>query len=143
VLLLPFFLSGHKTMSFLPLNRNLFFSAVLAGLALLPGAARAADAEPLTPPFDLNDPSRIALGKVRFGTTCAAYCHGREGDGGKTPAFKGRKDLTPELAFKTITEGRRTTDVMPPWGNAFTPTEIWELVAYIHHLTTLPPTDQP
>lgn len=104
--------------------------------------APAAAAPVPTPPFDLSDPARIAVGKLRFGSTCAAYCHGREGDGGKTPAFKGRKDLTPELAFKTITEGRRSTDVMPPWGNAFTPEEIWELVAYLQYLSTLPPTVQ-
>jgi mono/diheme cytochrome c family protein len=28
---------------------------------------------------------------------------------------------------------------MPPWGNAFTTEQIWELVAYIQHLSTLPP----
>lgn len=91
-----------------------------------------------TPPFDLNDPARIAAGKARFGSTCAAYCHGREGEGGKTPPFKGRTDLTPENAFKTISEGRRGTDVMPPWGNAFSKEEIWELVAYIHYLGQQP-----
>lgn len=95
--------------------------------------------EPVKPPFDLTDPARIATGKLRFGSTCAAYCHGREGDGGKTPPFKGRTDLTPGFVFKTITEGRRTTDIMPPWGNTFKPDEIWELVAYIQYLGTLPP----
>ena len=90
------------------------------------------------PPFDLLDPVRIASGKARFGSTCAAYCHGREGEGGKPPPFKGRTDLTPEIAFKTISEGRRGTDVMPPWGKAFSQEEIWELVAYIQALGRQP-----
>lgn len=100
-------------------------------------AAALAQAQP-APPFDLGDPARVAAGKLRFGSTCAAYCHGREGEGGKTPPFKGRQDLTPEFTFKTIAEGRRGTDVMPPWGNAFSPEEIWELVAYIQYLGKQP-----
>lgn len=106
----------------------------------LPASAPAAPAAAAagTPPFDLLDPARIASGKARFGSTCAAYCHGREGEGGKTPPFKGRTDLTPEIVFKTISEGRRGTDVMPPWGNAFKPEEIWELVAYIQDLGRQP-----
>lgn len=90
------------------------------------------------PPFDLHDPARVAAGKARFGSNCAAYCHGREGEGGKTPPFKGRQDLTPTAVFRTITDGRRGTDVMPPWGSAFSPDEIWELVAYIQYLGAQP-----
>ncbi|HWH74053.1 MAG TPA: cytochrome c [Methylibium sp.] len=104
-----------------------------AALALGAAAASAADA-----PFDLTDPARIAAGKLRFGSTCAAYCHGNEGSGGKAPAFKGRSDFVAADAYKVITEGRRGADIMPPWGNAFTPEEIWELVAYLQHLSTLP-----
>lgn len=102
--------------------------------AAAPPTAPASAPASSAPPFDLLDPARIAAGKVRFGSTCAAYCHGREGEGGKTPPFKGRTDLTPESTFKTISEGRRGTDVMPPWGNAFSQEEIWELVAYIQAL---------
>ncbi|RTL56408.1 MAG: cytochrome c [Rhodocyclaceae bacterium] len=86
------------------------------------------------PPFDLADPSRIAAGKARFGSTCAAYCHGFEGSGGKTPAFRGRKDFKPAELFKTITEGRRVEDVMPAWGNSYSAEKRWELVAYIMSL---------
>lgn len=89
-------------------------------------------------PFELTDAARIQAGKKRFGSTCAAYCHGAEGEGGKTPRFKGRHDFVPAEAFKVITEGRTGTDVMPPWGRAFTPEQIWELVAYLQFLSTQP-----
>ena len=103
-----------------------------------PPAAEAASANSNGAPFDLTDPVRIAAGKKRFNINCGAYCHGFEGSGGKTPPFKGNKDFTVPMAFKTITEGRRTSDVMPPWGKAFTPEEIWELVAYLQYLSTQP-----
>jgi len=91
-------------------------------------------------PFDLADPARIEIGRKRFGSTCAAYCHGSGGEGGRAPSFKGRTDFVPVEAFRTITEGRRGVDVMPPWGKAYKPEEIWELVAYLQFLTTQPPT---
>lgn len=90
-------------------------------------------------PFDLSDPARITAGKKRFGANCAAYCHGSEGEGGKTPSFKGNKNFSPAAAHKTITEGRTGADVMPPWGNTFTPEQIWELVAYLNFLSKQPP----
>lgn len=97
------------------------------------GSRRSAEPSP-SPPFDLADPARVAAGKARFGSTCAAYCHGFEGSGGKTPAFRGRKDFDPVELFKTITEGRKVEDVMPAWGNSFSAEKRWELVAYIMSL---------
>jgi mono/diheme cytochrome c family protein len=88
--------------------------------------------------FDLSDQARIDAGKKRFGANCAAYCHGSEGEGGKTPRFKGNKDFSPAEAFKTITTGRTGADVMPPWGNTFKPEQIWELVAYLNFLSKQP-----
>lgn len=111
-------------------------AALVAGLCVATGAAFAGDAP--AAPFDLADPARIDAGKRRFGSTCAAYCHGNEGSGGKTPAFRGRTDFVAAEAYKVIVEGRRGADIMPPWGNAFKPEEIWELVAYLQHLSTLP-----
>ncbi|HSV70972.1 MAG TPA: cytochrome c [Methylibium sp.] len=111
-------------------KRSMSLAVALLGLSMAAGAADA--------PFDIKDPARVAAGKLRFGSTCAAYCHGNEGTGGKAPSFKGRKDFVAADAFKTITEGRRGADIMPPWGNAYTPEEIWELVAYLQHLSTLP-----
>lgn len=90
------------------------------------------------PPFELDDPGRVDAGKRRFGSTCAAYCHGSEGAGGRAPAFRGNTKLTAEDAFKTITEGRRGVDIMPPWGTTFSPEQIWELVAYLQHLSKQP-----
>jgi mono/diheme cytochrome c family protein len=103
-----------------------------------PPAAAAASVSATGAPFDLTDPERIAVGKKRFNANCAAYCHGAEGSGGKTPPFKGNKDFSAEAAFKTITDGRRAADVMPAWGKGFKPEEIWELVAYIQFLSTQP-----
>lgn len=100
------------------------------------GTAGATDATQA--PFDLTDAKRIEAGKLRFGTSCAAYCHGSEGMGGRAPRFKGRTDFDPAFAFKTITLGKRGgTDVMPAWGGAYNPEEIWELVAYLQHLAKL------
>ncbi|MEI2679950.1 MAG: cytochrome c [Burkholderiaceae bacterium] len=90
-------------------------------------------------PFDLTDPERIAAGKKRFNSNCAAYCHGAEGSGGKTPPFKGNKNFNVKAALEVITNGRRDSDVMPAWGKGFKPEEIWELVAYIQFLSTQPP----
>jgi mono/diheme cytochrome c family protein len=85
-------------------------------------------------PFDLNDEARINAGKRRFAKTCAGYCHGFEGIGGRAPDFKGRTDLPAEMAYETIFKGRQGADVMPPWGAAFTEEQIWELVAYLQYL---------
>lgn len=91
------------------------------------------------PPFDLSDNSRINIGKKRFNSTCAAYCHGAEGGGGKV-AFKGNLELTPERIYRSILMGKAGADIMPPWGRTFTSVEIWELTAYISYLTKQPPT---
>jgi mono/diheme cytochrome c family protein len=100
--------------------------------------ANAGEAEAAAAPFDLSDQDRINIGKKRFGANCAAYCHGSEGEGGKTPRFKGNKDFSAAVAHKTITEGRTGADVMPPWGKTFTPEQIWELVAYLNFLSKQP-----
>ena len=41
-------------------------------------------------PFDLDDTARIEAGRKRFNKTCAGYCHGFEGKGGRAPDFKGQ-----------------------------------------------------
>lgn len=90
------------------------------------------------PPFPLDDETRIDAGRRRFARTCAAYCHGSEGSGGRAPAFKGNPRFAPDDALKIITEGRRGSDIMPPFGNALTPEQIWELVAYLQALSRQP-----
>lgn len=104
---------------------------------LLAAAATGVRAQP-APSFDLTDEARIAAGKKRFGSTCAAYCHGSEGVGGRAPSMKGNAHFTPESAYKVIAEGRRGADVMPPWGSAFSSEQIWELVAYLQVLSKQP-----
>jgi mono/diheme cytochrome c family protein len=113
------------------MNKDKFLIVALI-LASLCGGARAED----NPPFDLSDPQRIEAGKARFNSTCAGYCHGAEGMGGKAPSFKGRgDDFDPDYAFRTITNGRKGSGaVMPRWSETFTPEQIWELVAYLGFL---------
>jgi mono/diheme cytochrome c family protein len=101
-----------------------------------PSPAMATEDPIVAPSFELTDPERIALGKKRFNKTCAGYCHGSDGVGGRAPDFKGRTDLADEEAYRTIFHGRRTSDIMPPWGAALSPDQIWELVAYIKFLGT-------
>ncbi|WP_235840071.1 c-type cytochrome [Derxia lacustris] len=123
---------------------------LLAGLVAAGTAAAWAHVSPPPPeakaavaaaPFDLDDPARIDAGRKRFNQTCAAYCHGNGGEGGKAPNFKGRPDFEPEAAFQTIVNGRNNgADVMPPWGTAFSTEQIWELVAYLRQLSTEAPT---
>jgi mono/diheme cytochrome c family protein len=114
--------------------------ACLSGILLAWSAPSvlAADGAASAAPFDLSDAARITAGKKRFGANCAAYCHGSEGEGGRTPRFKGNVHFSPEEAFKVITEGRKTADVMPAWGSSFTPEQIWELVAYLNFLSKQP-----
>lgn len=99
-----------------------------------PASDAVASAQNDVAPFDLTDTDRIAAGRRRFNKNCAGYCHGYEGVGGRAPDFKGRTDLPAEAAFRTISEGSRGADVMPPWGNAYSAEQIWELVAYLMHL---------
>ena len=98
----------------------------------------AAQADAPLSPFDLNEPDRIEAGRKRFAKTCAGYCHGHEGVGGRAPDFKGRTDLSAQMAFDTIFHGRMTSDVMPPWGDALSEEQIWELVAYLQYLGRQP-----
>ncbi|MBK7662026.1 MAG: cytochrome c [Sterolibacteriaceae bacterium] len=110
---------------------------LIVAIAAFAGCVQAADTS--APPFDLADQARIEAGKVRFNANCAAYCHGFEGSGGKTPAFRGRADLKPDQVFKVITEGRVGADIMPAWAG-FSEEKRWELVAYIIHLSKQAPT---
>lgn len=139
-------MSASTFLTVVPPVRRLLLLSLLAGLsftcvAVGPAATDAArEAAPsggsLSAPFDLADPARIEVGRKRFNKTCAGYCHGFEGVGGRAPDFKGRKDLPVQVMFETITQGRVGADVMPPWGTAFSAEQIWELVAYLQYLGT-------
>jgi len=87
---------------------------------------------------DLANPDEIAQGKKRFNRTCF-YCHGYEGVGGKGASLQRRSDLTADVIFNTISNGRiRGSSVMPPWKNTLTEEEITQLVAYILSLRAMP-----
>lgn len=105
-----------------------------------PPAAESGAAVPMASvaPFDLSEAARIAAGKGRFGATCAAYCHGSNGSGGRAPSLRARSDFDPAATYAVIRDGRRGAGIMPPWGAAFSPEEIWELVAFLKELAAQP-----
>jgi mono/diheme cytochrome c family protein len=83
---------------------------------------------------DLARPEWIDGGRARFIQTCA-YCHGREGEAGKTPPFRSHANWDPKDIFETISNGRkRGGNVMPTWKDAIPPEDIWKIVAYIKFL---------
>lgn len=85
--------------------------------------------------IDLEQDSVIQEGKTRFIRTCA-YCHGQEGEAGKTRPFKTHTDWDPQAIFDTISNGRvRGGNVMPTWKDTIPPEEIWKIVAYIKSLS--------
>lgn len=101
--------------------------------AVLSATRVAACAEPgqTAPTPQLSEPGLVEAGRQRFDQACT-YCHGKEGAGGKTKSFKGRKDLNARAVYDTIANGRkRGANIMPPWKNALSDAQIWELVAYI------------
>lgn len=85
--------------------------------------------------IDLQDQRIIQEGKTRFVQTCA-YCHGQEGEAGKTRPFTTHTDWNPKDIFDTISNGRvRGGNVMPTWKGSIPPDEIWKIVAYIKSLS--------
>jgi len=89
-------------------------------------------------PTESADPAAVDLGKKYFARACT-YCHGKEGAGGKTPAFKGRKDFTSQSLTDVIENGRVSgADIMPGWKDSLSPAQISQLVAYILSLASQP-----
>ncbi|MBN8285457.1 MAG: cytochrome c [Zoogloea sp.] len=112
-----------------------FLAPALAFNAVLPEKAAEAPStskpEAVSPalPFELTNKARIVSGRDRFQSTCAAFCHGHE------PAlFIGRDGLEPQYVYNTIRDGGKGATPMPPWGEVFSPEEIWEIVAYLKSL---------
>jgi mono/diheme cytochrome c family protein len=88
---------------------------------------------------ELADPTAVNLGRQYFDRACT-YCHGKEGSGGKTPSFKGRKDFTAQYLFDTIANGRVSgANIMPAWKSSLSSTQISQVVAYILSLASQPP----
>ena len=85
--------------------------------------------------INLEQDSVIQEGKARFIQTCA-YCHGQEGEAGKTRPFKTHTNWEPQAIFDTISNGRRRGgNIMPTWKDSIPPDEIWKIVAYIKSLS--------
>ena len=86
-------------------------------------------------PVNLLDPEWIRAGKTRFIQTCA-YCHGTQGEAGKTQSFKTRRNWDPQLIHDTISNGRvNGPNVMPSWKGSIQDDVIWKIVAYIKSLS--------
>lgn len=98
-------------------------------------AQEPAETTVVKPSFNLDDPARIKAGKRRFVVNCAGYCHGSDGTAGRGPSFRNRPDFDLAVAYVTIRDGRKGSDVMPPWGASFSPDELWELVAFLQDLS--------
>lgn len=98
-------------------------------------AAATVVAQPGAPSLaDLQRADWILEGKTRFIQTCA-YCHGTQGEAGKTRSFKTRKDWEPQLIHDTIARGRvNGPNVMPSWEGSISDEMIWKIVAYIKSL---------
>ena len=107
--------------------------SVLAAAIVFSGSLHAAD---VMPPINLADQAHLQAGEKRFAQNCA-YCHGAKGVGGKVKKLQCR-DLPPDYLLETITYGiPGGASVMPPWGDAFDETELWELIAYVRSLKDL------
>lgn len=109
-------------------------------LSTLIGGASADEEAPVTTvpvptAEDLNNPEWIQAGKMRFVQVCA-YCHGTEGEAGKTRSFKTREGWDPRVIHDTIAEGRvNGPNVMPSWKGSISDDMIWKIVAYIKSLS--------
>jgi mono/diheme cytochrome c family protein len=118
------------------LRRHL--AAVLLLGTLIGGASAgedAATAAPVPSAEDLKNPEWIQAGKTRFVQVCA-YCHGTEGEAGKTRSFKTREAWDPQVIHDTIAEGRvNGPNVMPSWKGSISDDVIWKIVAYIKSLS--------
>lgn len=112
------------------------------GIELTQTAAAPAPSIPLTAP----DP---VAGAEVYNQNCIK-CHGPTGRGdgelvaqltGRPPDFTDPatlRDRAPHEIFTIVTQGR-LEKTMPPFGNALTTTQRWDVVAYLYTLTTPPP----
>lgn len=96
--------------------------------AVTPGKAAATVEEN---PIDLKDEAAIRVGKGLFVNTCG-FCHE---DGGRKPGRGPKLSQNPNddtfLYHRIVTGSRRG---MPSFARAFTPEQIWSLIAYIRSL---------
>jgi mono/diheme cytochrome c family protein len=129
-----------RTFNFKPYPPVRPFAALCVAAAMLTAGTVLAQTTAANAPSadQLKDANWIAAGRDKFVHTCG-YCHGQEGDAGKTRPFRERSDWDPQLIFDTITNGRqRGANVMPAWGGSIPEDEIWKIVAFIKSLEGKP-----
>jgi mono/diheme cytochrome c family protein len=116
-------------------------AAFILMVGLTPVAGAWSGQSPRAPEVRLDAAETIEAGRARFDAACT-YCHGAEGEGGKTPGFKGRHDLDGGAIFDVISNGRtRGANIMPAWKGSLSAQARWELVAYILTLEAKPAND--
>jgi alcohol dehydrogenase (cytochrome c) len=121
------------TGSFDPATHTVFFGTGNPAPDYDWGAARPGDN--LYTAVDLSNPAAIGAGQELFNTTCAGYCHGRDGMQGKAPSLRARSDLSDERVHDTIANGRHNAGkMMPAWKGQLSDEKIWQITAFIHSL---------
>jgi len=98
-------------------------------------------ANAITPPADLDSPTRIATGGRLYGALCAG-CH-LAPDMPRTDLSRGLYPKAPQLAYGNTLSPAQTfwiakhgvkLTAMPAWGKTHTDAEIWDLVAFLRKM---------
>lgn len=99
--------------------------------------------ERLANPFEKNTDA-LREGRLYFMQYNCAGCHGDHGGGGMGPSLRDADwiygDTHAQIA-KSIAEGRALG--MPAWGRMLTPTQIWQITAYIKSMRSPHEPDPP
>ncbi|MBL4899545.1 MAG: cytochrome c [Colwellia sp.] len=82
----------------------------------------------------IGNPESIKMGQTLYGSTCL-FCHGSKGAGSRAPTlvkggFKPNGNYDNEYFLNTIRFGRPGT-IMGAFETMFTPTEMWQIMAYL------------
>lgn len=102
---------------------------------LFPGGGAEPAIDPTAQKYE-NDPKAIAEGKRLFDTYNCSGCH-FAGAGGIGPALMDAKWIYGgrlDQIYASIYQGR--PNGMPSWGGKLSSTEIWELAAFVHNLSS-------
>jgi cytochrome c oxidase cbb3-type subunit 3 len=94
-------------------------------------------------PFE-GDLEALKMGRRYFGSYNCAGCHGDHGGGGMGPSLRDDTWLYGSSDAKianSIADGR--AHGMPAWGLMLTPTQVWQITAYIKSLGTEKEPDPP
>lgn len=112
------------------------FLLVVSIACAMSSSSFAAEAETAAKPSSgqLTSPEWIAAGRAHFVQACS-YCHGEEGDAGKTIPFRDHHNWDPQDIHDTIAEGKQTgANIMPSWKDSISDNDIWRFVAFIKSL---------